>query len=31
MGRWQRAFLVELDHPRRRSVVVQAMGMTTAD
>lgn len=31
MGRWQRAFLVELDHPRRRSVVVQAMGVTSTD
>ena len=30
LGRWQRAFLVELDHARRRSVFVQAMGMPAA-
>ena len=27
LGRWQRAFLVELDHARQRSVFVQAMGL----
>ena len=25
-GRWQRVFLVELDHPRPREVIVQVMG-----
>lgn len=27
MGRWQRLFLVELDHARQREVLVQAMGI----
>jgi secondary thiamine-phosphate synthase enzyme len=27
LGRWQRLFLIELDHPRRREVHVQAMGL----
>ena len=26
LGRWQRVFLVELDHPRKREVVVQIQG-----
>ena len=30
MGRWQSAFLVELDHPRHRSVFVQAMGVAAS-
>ena len=31
LGRWQRAFLVELDHARRRTVFVQAIGMSAGD
>jgi secondary thiamine-phosphate synthase enzyme len=27
LGRWQRLFLIELDHPRRREVHVQVMGL----
>ena len=27
LGTWQRVFLVELDGPRRREVVVQVMGV----
>jgi secondary thiamine-phosphate synthase enzyme len=27
LGRWQRVFLIELDHPRRREVHVQVMGL----
>ena len=27
MGRWQRLFLIELDHARQREVFVQAMGL----
>jgi secondary thiamine-phosphate synthase enzyme len=30
LGRWQRLFLVELDRPRRREVVVQLVGLQTA-
>lgn len=26
LGRWQRIFLVELDHPRRREVMVKVLG-----
>jgi secondary thiamine-phosphate synthase enzyme len=26
-GRWQRVFLIELDHPRRREVHVQVLGL----
>jgi thiamine phosphate synthase YjbQ (UPF0047 family) len=26
LGRWQSVFLIELDHPRSREVVVQVMG-----
>ncbi len=26
LGTWQRVFLVELDHPRQRSVIVQVVG-----
>ena len=26
LGRWQRVFLVELDRPRTREVVLQALG-----
>jgi secondary thiamine-phosphate synthase enzyme len=26
LGTWQRIFLVELDHPRERSVIVQVLG-----
>lgn len=29
IGRWQRLFLVELDHARQREVFVQALGMST--
>lgn len=29
IGRWQRLFLIELDHARQREVFVQAMGMST--
>jgi secondary thiamine-phosphate synthase enzyme len=28
LGRWQRCFLVELDHARRRDVLVHAIGAT---
>ena len=31
LGRWQRIFLVELDHARQRSVFVQAIGIASAD
>jgi secondary thiamine-phosphate synthase enzyme len=31
LGRWQRAFLVELDHARQRTVFVQAIGMSAGD
>jgi len=27
LGRWQRVFLIELDHPRRREVHIQVMGL----
>ena len=27
LGRWQRIFLIELDHPRQREVHVQVMGL----
>jgi secondary thiamine-phosphate synthase enzyme len=27
LGRWQRVFLIELDHPRRREVHVQVLGL----
>lgn len=27
LGRWQRIFLIELDHPRRREVHVQVLGL----
>ena len=27
LGRWQRVFLIELDHPRRREVAVQVIGV----
>ena len=30
LGRWQRCFLVELDHARRREVFVQAMGLSAS-
>lgn len=30
MGRWQRIFLIELDHARPRSVFVQALGLAAA-
>ncbi len=26
LGRWQRVFMIELDHPREREVLVQVMG-----
>ncbi len=26
LGRWQRVFMIELDHPRQREVLVQVMG-----
>ncbi|MBI4197577.1 MAG: YjbQ family protein, partial [Chloroflexi bacterium] len=26
LGRWQRIFMIELDHPRQREVLVQVMG-----
>lgn len=31
LGRWQRLFLVELDHARQREVLVQVMGMVNGD
>ena len=30
LGQWQRVFMVELDHARRREAVVQAFGLATA-
>jgi secondary thiamine-phosphate synthase enzyme len=27
LGRWQRIFLIELDHPRRREVHIQVLGL----
>ena len=30
LGRWQRCFLVELDHARRREVFVQAFGLSAS-
>ncbi len=30
LGQWQRVFMVELDHARRREAVVQAFGLVTA-
>ena len=30
LGAWQRVFMVELDHARRREAVVQAFGLATA-